>query len=202
MSSRTIGLFVEDDAHKEFVTALVNRFTREYEIAATIHERIVTGGHGKVINEFERYLKDLHRHGEGYFDGVIVATDANCEGFLKRLKELKRIDRHHSIGEIIYAIPDPHVERWFLLDSAAFRQILGRGCKAPDQKCRRDRYKQALRTAIAEAGVTPLLGGIEYAESLVEVLDLKRVEKLDKSLRHFLRALRGVFNSWTQGDSA
>ncbi len=53
----------------------------------------------------------------------------------------------------IYAIPDPHLERWLLLDSAAFKHVLGRGCSAPDQKCEKERYKQLLIQAILEAGL-------------------------------------------------
>ena len=41
-------------------------------------------------------------------------------------------------------VPNPHVERWLLLDGAAFKAAVGHGCDAPDQKCDRGRYKERL----------------------------------------------------------
>jgi hypothetical protein len=55
-------------------------------------------------------------------------------------------------------VPDPHIERWLLLDSQAFKEVLHRGCSAPDQKCDRDRYKLLLDEAVRAAEVEPLLG--------------------------------------------
>ena len=39
-------------------------------------------------------------------------------------------------GAIVKAIPEPHIERWLLLDGAASRAAVGKGCQAPDLKCR------------------------------------------------------------------
>ncbi len=54
----------------------------------------------------------------------------------------------------------------FVEDDAqeAFKAVLGRGSKAPDAKCEKQRYRQLLAQAVLEAGVQPLLGGVEYAE--------------------------------------
>jgi hypothetical protein len=98
----------------------------------------------------------------------------------------------------VYAIPDPHIERWLLLDAAAFKAVLGRGCEAPQQKCERRRYKRLLMEAVRSAGVTPLLGGIKYADSLVKMMDLRSVESADESLGRLLKDLRTVFKAWEQ----
>ena len=43
---------------------------------------------------------------------------------------------------VILAPPDPHVERWLLLDGAAYKAVFGKGCDTPDLKCDRNHYKQ------------------------------------------------------------
>ena len=96
----------------------------------------------------------------------------------------------------ICAIPDPHIERWLLLDSSAFKTVLGKGCDAPNQKCSRDRYKQLLIEAMKNADVSPLLGGIEHAEDIVNAMDLVKMELADPSLGKFLKELKSKFNVW------
>jgi hypothetical protein len=88
------------------------------------------------------------------------------------------------------AIPDPHVERWMLVDSQAFKAVLGRGCDAPDQKCERERYKHMLLAAMRAAGIVPPLGGMEYARDIVQHLDLQRAGQLDVSLGLAIASLR------------
>jgi hypothetical protein len=89
------------------------------------------------------------------------------------------------------------VERWLLLDSQAFKAVLHRGCDAPDQKCDRDRYKQLLDKAVRDAGVEPLLGGVEFAEDILRVMNLDRAGKSDASFAHLLRDLRAAFQRWS-----
>ena len=97
---------------------------------------------------------------------------------------------------MILAIPDPHIERWLLLDGAAFKAVFGRGCDAPDQKCDRGRYKQRLIEAIFAAGVTPSLGGLEFAEDIVQCMDIERAAQADDSFRRFVGSLRITFRGW------
>ena len=84
---------------------------------------------------------------------------------------------------MVLAIPDPHIERWLLLDGAAFKAVFGTGCDAPDLKCERNHYKRQLMDAIQSAGTTPRLGGIEYAEEIVQHMNLDRVARLDRVFR-------------------
>ena len=97
---------------------------------------------------------------------------------------------------MVLAIPDPHIERWLLLDGAAFKTVFGIGCDAPDQKCDRGRYKQRLIEAVHAAGTTPLLGGIEYAEDIVMAMDIDRASRLDRSFKRFVEDLRDAFQGW------
>ncbi|HOK07680.1 MAG TPA: DUF4276 family protein [Syntrophales bacterium] len=190
-------LFAEDYGHETFIRALLERLAHEHNTEIAILNRSVRRGHGKVISEFQAFLKDLNRGKEEMPDLLVVATDANCKGYGDRKREIDEVsDKFKQL--MVCAIPDPHIERWLLLDSAAFKSIFGRGCKAPDQKCERDRYKRLLSEAVQAAGVVPPLGGIEYAEDIVTAMDLGKLEKANASLGRFLKDLRNVFRQWSQ----
>jgi hypothetical protein len=155
----------------------------------------VRGGYGKVADELKEYVADLLRYRENLPELVMVATDANCQGFRKRRKQFqKTAEPIHD--QVVFAVPDPHVERWLLLDSAAFKQVLGKACAAPDQKCGRDRYKNLLAQAVVQSGATPLLGGMEYAQDIVRVMDLEAMQKQDESLGALLDELHRHFRAW------
>ncbi len=138
---REVALFVEDYAHRQVIGALVQRVADECDVAIQLDWRNAVGGHGKVIAELNDYMRDLKRQGGSWPDLIVVATDANCKGLNERAREIAGRD---APAPMILAIPDPHIERWLLLDGAAFKAVFGRGCDAPDQKCDRGRYKQRL----------------------------------------------------------
>ena len=192
---RDVALFVEDFAHQQFVGVLVERLARARGIDTRLDWRNALGGHGKVAQEFDRYTRDLERQGGRPPDLIIVATDANCEGSKARAREFP-----DSVGPtpLVRAIPDPHIERWLLLDGAAFKSAVGRGCDAPDLKCDRDRYKRLLIEAIRAAGIAPILGGMEFAEDIVREMSLTRAASADKSFQRFVDALDGVFQGWSR----
>lgn len=189
-----VNLFTEDFGHEEFLKALLKRFMYEFSIEVEIESYSVRGGHGKALTELEQYMRDLRKGVVPPADLLAVAIDSNCRGYAERKREVERISREYS-DRVICAIPDPHIERWFLLDSAAFKLALGRGCQAPDHKCDRGRYKKLLIEAVREAGVTPLLGGIEHADDIVAFMDLERMEASDDSLGKLISELRSIFRS-------
>lgn len=192
---REIVLFVEDAAHQQFLSALVVRVAEEFGICIQMHWRNARRGSGAVIRELREFIRDLQRDHPGLPDMLIVASDANCKGMQDRLAEIVAVTAEVSTA-VICAVPDPHIERWLLLDSAAFKKVFGRGCKAPDQKCERDRYKKLLMNAILEAGITPSFGGIEFAEEIVKAMDIDRVGRNDYSLGKLLTDLQTVFRQW------
>lgn len=187
-----IALFGEDYAHQQVVGALVQRLAAEAGIDVRMDWRSAVRGHGQVVQELDTYLRDLIRQG-GRPDLIIVASDANCKGLNARTRELARTN---APAPVILAIPDPHIERWLLLDGAAFREVLGRGCDAPDQKCCRDLYKRRLIEAVYAAGITPSIGGIEYAEDIVRHMNIDRAMRADQSLRRFVIEIRQTFRQW------
>lgn len=149
------------------------------------------------MGELKEFIKDLLTDQEEYPDLLIAATDSNCKGFAKRKQQIEQAVKGYN-RSIIYAIPEPHIEKWLLLDSAAFKKILGKGCSAPPQKCERNLYKQLLRDAVRAAGIKPLFGGVEYGEEIVNIMDLEKAERVDASLGYLLKALRQQFQLWQQ----
>lgn len=190
---REIALFAEDYAHQLVIGTLVRRVASEYRIDVHLNWRSSVGGYGKVVTEVSDYMRDLERQGDSRPDLIVVATDANCRGLNERMRE---ITGREELAPMIHAIPDPHVERWLLLDGSAFKAVFGMGCDAPDQKCDRRRYKQRLIEAIRDAGTIPRLGGIEYAEDIVQHININRAARLDRSFQRFVEAMRSKFQEW------
>ncbi len=190
---REIALFVEDFAHQEVIDALIRRLAKEHDVEVRLDWRSAVRGHGQVKQELGRYLRDLRRQGSPFPDLIVAATDANCRGMHKRIEDLQGCD---APVRTILAIPDPHIERWLLLDGAAFKEALGRGCDAPDFKCDRDRYKQLLIQGIRAAGIRPTFGGIEFAEAIVREMDLERAARADSSFKRFTDELKTVLKAW------
>lgn len=125
----------------------------------------------------------------------MVATDANCQGQNSRIKQICEVTQRVPVRTVC-AVPDPHIERWLLVDSSAFRAVFGRGCDAPDRKCERARFKKMLIDAILRSGVTPSLGGIEFAADLVEAMNVENAVRNDHSLSRFLKDLTAEFEMW------
>ena len=192
-----ISLFVEDYAHEIFLNAVLQRFASKYGMEINLKAHSVRGGHGKVIAELKQYQQDLQRNQEDLPDLIVVGTDSNCTGFLEREREINQVTSDLA-DLIISMIPEPHIERWLLLDAKAFKTVFDKGCPAPDQKCERDRYKRLLLQAIHEAGVIPLLGGIERTADLVNAMNLQYVMQIDRSIGRFLKALQRRFRIWQQ----
>jgi hypothetical protein len=190
---REIALFVEDYGHQQVVGAIVQRIARDESIDVRLTWRNTRRGYGKVADEFKEYLRDLREQGGAVPDLIVVATDANCKGLNGRMRELQV---PNAPAPITLAVPDPHVERWLLLDGAAFRAVFGAGCDAPDQRCSRDRYKMRLLEAIRSTGVTPNLGGLEFADDIVQNMDIDRAARSDRSFRRFVDEFRRTLQGW------
>jgi hypothetical protein len=190
---RKIALLVEDYAHQQVIGALVERFAQQYGICVRLDWRNARQGYGRVVQELKEYLRDLERQGGPLPDVIIVATDANCKGLNERTQDLSEVQ---APARMIFAIPDPHIERWLLLDGHAFKAVFGRGCDAPDLRCSRDRYKQRLIEEIRAADIMPSLGGIEFADDIVIAMDFHRACTADRSLKRFLDALGPEFRTW------
>lgn len=190
-------MFVEDDAQEIFLKRLVGRLASEAGVKLTLKVRSAQGGSGWVFNHLKSYAASWKAGKETLPAGLVVAVDANCQGHTKRRDQLDA-----KAGDlkpyVIHAIPDPHIERWLLLDGEAFKDVLGHGCKAPDEKCEKQRYKRLLAQAVLDAGIQPLLGGVEYAEELATKMNVQRVCDHDASFNRFVQELRTWLNGLKQ----
>lgn len=192
---RKINFFVEDAYHREFLGALVQRLATLYKVQIEMNFVSAHGGHGRVLYELRQHMLDLQRNKKSSSDLFIVATDGNCKGYIGRRQEIDKAIKDFS-GVLIYAIPDPHIERWLLLDSSAFKTVLGKGCSAPVQKCQRDLYKRLLGDAIRHAAGNTTFSSIEYVADLVNAMNLDYLERAEESLGRLLKDLRRMFQEW------
>ncbi len=193
-----VFLFGEDSAHEQVVGSILRCLANKLQVQIQLKVRSATGGHGRVFSALSSFVRDIGDAPVSLPCLVVVAIDANCLGFNQRKQQ---IDEHcqklsRRSLPVAHAIPDPHVERWLLVDSAAFKAVLGVGCDAPDQKCQRGRYKRLLREAIQKAGINPSLGGIEYAADIVAEMDFTHVPHTDESLAKFIASVTQQFREW------
>jgi hypothetical protein len=193
---REILIFGEDFAHEKVAENLVRRVSHESGTDIRLAVRSCRRGFGTLVSELGSFSRDVADGEHALPDMFLVITDANCKGLKARSKEVEAAVPEELQPFLVCLIPDPHVERWLLLDSHAFKDVLGHGCAAPDHKCERDRYKTLLRQAVSSAGVTPQLGGLEYADDLMAAMDLQRAEDADSSFRKALQQLRGFYARW------
>jgi len=190
-----IALFCEDYGHEMVVKALINKIITDRSVQVTpLSARY---GKGRVLAELEKYLKNVERGQSIKPDAIVVAIDANCKSYNEKRREIdSKIPESLKHIHFIHAVPDPHVERWLLIDSHAFKNVFGTGCTAPDQKCEKARYKNLLKEAIRFAGGTTLLGGIEHAEEIIKNMNLTTVIKHDDSLKQFIEEIGTVYKGW------
>lgn len=161
---REILLILEDELHEKFVGTLVARLAKDAGVSGfEARIRSATGGFPRLIGQLKDFMRECREGREFLPAGIVVAVDANCQGFNQRRKAVGDIAGELN-DQLACAVPNPHLERWMLLDGAAFKKVVGKGCRAPDQKCEKDRYKKLLTKAVRDAGQPALLGGVEYAE--------------------------------------
>ena len=200
--SRTIIAFVEDDAHQQYIKALLQRLSEEHNVNLDSPIfRASTGGAGEAITGLVQFLKDLEADNEFLPDLILIMIDSNCNTYRKKKREIEeRINWsiQFQSGFVIIAIPDPHIERWLLLDSKAFKTVFGVGCKAPDKKCGRHRYKELLANEIRKADIEPAFGGIEYTENIIREIDMGRMRDSKETIGRFILDLESRFEQWAE----
>lgn len=184
-----------------FIKALVNKIAQDLSIPADSLSHDVRSGRGgsTVIPEFERFMEDTMQTSSSDVDLLIVAIDGNCKGHSGRVRQLEKcIKQNHPLrNKVVYAVPDPHIERWYIMDQRAFKNGVGvdKAPNMPPYKCKKDYYKSLLRQALAESNIASYFGGAEYAENIVNsVTSLDSLfsqnagfQKFVENLRNFLR---------------
>ena len=187
-----MDLFLEDSAHEKLLRPLVRRVGREEDVDLTIRVRNAQGGRAGAVKSFrdEQKLLEEGVGGTALPDVLVVAIDGNCATFANKRKEIQRATHSRFEHLVVPACPDPHIERWYVVDPQSFQQVVGNWPESPSRKCDRGVYKKVLADA-AEGGTRQsLLGGVEFAEELVAAMDIYRAGKNDRSFGDFVETLR------------
>jgi hypothetical protein len=183
-----VDLFVEDRAHEEFVGAIMRRIARDENRQIQLRVRAARGGYPRVLNELDLYQKVV-LSGLATMslpDVLVVAADANCHGLAAKKKAIRQRLKKAFKDHTVLAVPDPHVERWYLSDRQAFKQVVGVQPLAERRKCERDRYKHILAQAVRDGGHPAILGGIEFAKELADSMDFYRAGRAEPSFKQFV----------------
>ena len=184
-----LGFFLEDIGHELLLCGLAERVAHDSGVQLEIMVLNASGGAPRRDEELRRFLEDYGRGDAPDFDLIVVARDTDCTGFqsVRTLLEGQVRESGYS-GKVVYAIPEPHVECWYLADPPALQRVLqsDRLIPVPDSRCGRDRFKERLVQAVTDTGVIPTLGGIEYAEAIVAEMDIYRAGRNVRSLRRFI----------------
>ncbi len=188
---------MEDVGHEGFVGALVRRLAAEADVEVELEVRNARGGAPQLDQQFVQFLRDNVTLDQR-FDLVVVIRDTDCGGVDTVKTRYSRLVRDaHYPGEVVVGAPEPHIECWYLSDPTALQRVLRADTQAtvPDSKCGHDKFKRKLSQVVEDAHVSPLLGGIEYAEDIVKEMDIYRacsnVPSLDMFVRDLKRALGG-----------
>jgi hypothetical protein len=191
----TIGYFLEDLGHENFICSLTERLLRtslqDREMYIIRDVRNATGGAPRALRELERFLRDCQRAVESPYDFLVVAIDANSEHHQQKKKMVQRIVTSSGYeSNVLYAIPDPYIERWYLADPQALARAVpgASACALPKRRCKKNHYKELLAKALAI--INPQLGGREYGPDIVAQMDLYAAAKADPSLRDFLQQIK------------
>ena len=201
MARLRVGYFLEDIAHEKLITALVRRVGQEAGLASEALGHIVynaSGGKGRTMTELRSFLRDVQHGRISPIPVLIVAIDGNCQGYTEKHNEIRRVAEHSGYpGQLVCAIPDPHIERWYMADPGGLQQAIGAGVRPvlPAYKCERGQYKRVLLEVFADVGIRPLLGGAEYGDAVVEAMNLYTAQQADPALKHFVDCLRAALSS-------
>ena len=195
-----VDLFVEDRAHEDFLGAIVRRIARDQDREIDLRVRVAKGGYPRVLGELDLYQKLVAR---GVVldppDILVVGADANCEGLAAKKRAIRRHLTPRFKDRTVLAVPTPHVERWYLSDRHAFKQVVGVQPPAERRKCDRARYKNLLARAVRDGGHPAILGGIEFARELADGMDFYRAGRGEPGLKQFLRDMTSALRQAAVG---
>lgn len=196
-----VDIFVEDRAHEAFLVPMLQRIAREEKIVSSPRVRSGRGGHGRAVTELKLYQDLVRKGATGTIapDLLIAGIDGNCSTLARAKKAIEGATEAPFSDRLVVACPDPHVERWYLADPESFKELVGLRPTVGKKKCARDYYKDALARAVRKAGHPATLRGIEFAQELVERMDLYRAGRNERSLKAFVDDLRGRLKAIGRG---
>ncbi len=123
--------FGEDSGHEQVISSLLKRLSVDEGVPFTLTWRSATHGHGRVVSELKSLLRDIRKEKGDFPDLIVVATDANCVGYGRRRRDITDLTDKIPGIRVVCALPDPHIERWLLIDSAAFKSVWASDVRRP-----------------------------------------------------------------------
>ncbi|MCX5888701.1 MAG: hypothetical protein NTY36_04530 [Deltaproteobacteria bacterium] len=198
MADKTIRVYliVEDTAQESVARALFRRLSCEEGVRISISNAIM-GGYGGVLREIKGFQRALSKGGipAGSPDLLLVLGDSNCHNFQERKKEIISTIDINVFPFLVVGCPDPHIEKWLLIDSHALNLVFGASLSISLDKCKRDYYKDELKRIIRLAGWPMTQEGIEYSQDIIEKIDFNRAERNDQSFKCFISDLRSILRN-------
>lgn len=191
-----VAVFLEDIAQKEIICGLIERVAADKKIAIEIV--VLNDQKGASLGTYYRYLSGLKIGRAIKYDVVVVSVDANCSGYNGKRKLVEK-ETGDALGltPLVLALPEPHIECWYLLDCKALATV--GNIPTPDTpqlgKCEKDVYKKMLRDAFIAGGIRPRRGGAEYGGDLAKEMDVKLASKRDNSFKKFIEDIQSAFKS-------
>jgi hypothetical protein len=101
------------------------------------------------------FLRELENNQTNIPDILIIAIDANCKGFNEKQNEINDIIPSALKSFSILAVPDPHIEKWLMIDQKAFKNAIGHSFDLPAEKCEKNRYKNLLIEELQKENFSP-----------------------------------------------
>jgi len=188
----TVIFFLEDGAQEALIPHLVERLISEESKNPDDYCLRVLLSRRRFYSAYKDFIKQVKKRASLDADVLIVGSDGNCNGFAKRRSQLLEVKGTMPYPQVIAAIPDPHIERWYLLDNQALAKAADVPVQAipPSAKCDKSHYKKLLKDAFAKQGLFPPLGGAEYGPRVAKFMDLYLAGTLDHALRDFIDQVR------------
>jgi hypothetical protein len=193
MHNLSVAFFLEDIGQEAIIPPIFKRVASEEGIGPECLEcRVLHSRGGGSLSAYTKFLKDARKSRHASANLLIVGSDGNCKGFATRRDQILRKAEGSPFTEVIAAVPDPHVERWYLLDIPTLENAAGVHITLPPvpEKCEKNFYKHLLRQAFDGTEVTPPLGGIEYGERIAVEMNLYNAGKQDHGLGDFVEKSR------------
>lgn len=191
-----VYLIVEDTAQESVARGLSRRLSSEEGVRISI-SKAIKGGYGGVLKEIKGFQRALDKGAipAGSPDLLLVLGDSNCHNYQDRKREIISIIDKNIFPFFVVGCPDPHVEKWLLIDQHALSIAFGVSINISLDKCKRDYYKNELQKIIRLAGWPMTQEGIEYSPDIIEKIDFTRAEKKDHSFKSFISDLRLILRN-------
>lgn len=191
-----VYIIAEDAAQESVTRALLRRISREEGVRVSVSIAI-KGGYGGVLTEIKGFQRALEQLAipAGSPDLLLVLGDANCHNFQERKSDIISAINTNIFPFLVIGCPDPHVEKWLLIDQHALRSLFGVSTNISLDKCIRDYYKKELQKVIRLAGWPMTQEGIEYSYDIIQNIDFPRAERNDHSFKDFICGLRSTLRN-------